>query len=389
MALITQLVSSCTGTLSQITAGACNAHVESHYDIDPNDTRWKTQETIDNYYWNRDSRPRQTKVSIPNFDTESASLRSGVDRLLYENLTALVSGSGASIVGGSDAQAVQEEIIAARREHRRIPPHLRAMSIDYALTRTISDPIYSAELGTIGTLDMLAFAKSGIQGKKGDPICRYKASIRGTLRLYRIASGEVVREWAMEGNEYNSIPKTSVTDCLEQTEKTAELVGHSVNSALEKVRNELPLWFRPVGKILEHKKDEEGRSIFKTSLGSSTGIRQAGSVSITQKQQFSDPLTNTPIIEEVTLVRNAEILRDQVDERNSWVYISDKTKAAAVQIGDTIEMNGTCEGITAINTLPIPNSKPKPNPNPNPNPEPNPERTKIENTQVIGVRDDA
>lgn len=308
--------------------------------IDPSSGAWSTAE-IEANKWSSARQARQVKVSISDFASDSSTIRGQISRQVRDDLAGVVSGAGAGIIDRATAAALQSEIIAAQRAQRRISS-ARAKTIDFALVGTLNAPVFSAELGTVGALDALNFAKDGVQAKKGDPVCRYEATVRGTLQLYRIASREVVREWQLEGSSSDSDPNPRVANCDRTTRKQAALMGEAAESAVKKVQN-LPLpWLRPVGYVLEKKQDDKGRSIFRTSLGSGSGILQARSASIVQKQPFEDPIRKKTVIDEVRLVQKATIVRDHTNAQYSWIYVKDAAKANVIQIGDTVEQQGTC-----------------------------------------------
>lgn len=341
VSIIAGITTGCSGGSVGGVSLPCNFKIPAiSGNIDPSSGSWSTAATETNKF-SEARKSRQVKVSISDFVSDDSSLRGQVSRQVRDTMAGVVSGAGVGIVDRSVSAAMQNEIIAAERANQRISS-ARSKYIDFALVGTMNDPTYSAELGTVGVIDALNFAKDGVQAKKGDPVCRYKATVRGTLKLYRIASREVVREWTMEGRSSDSDPNPGIKDCTRGTIKKAELMGRAAESAVKKVQNEPLQWLRPVGYVLERKQDSKGRSIFRTSIGSGAGILDARTVSIIQKQPFDDPIEKRTVIDEVTLVQSANILRKHVNDNYSWIYVKDEAKANAIKIGDVVEQKGTC-----------------------------------------------
>lgn len=340
-AIVTGVLSGCATSGIPGVKLPCNLKLNPFAkNIDPASGAWGTVETETNK-WSNARESRQVKVSISDFRTDSSTLRGQISRQVRDSLAAVVSGAGAGVIDRSTAAALQSEIIAAQQAQRRIAS-ARLKAIDFALVGTLNAPVYSAELGSVGAIDALRYAKDGVQAKKGDPLCRYKATVRGTLQLFRVASNEVVQEWPLEGSSSDSDPNPRVANCDRTTRKQAELMGEAADSAVRKVQDKPLEWLRPVGYVLEKKQDEKGRSIFRTSLGSRTGILDARSASIVQKKPFMDPIRNETVIEEVRLVQKASILRNHTNDQYSWVYVDDTAKANVIKIGDIVEQQGTC-----------------------------------------------
>jgi len=308
--------------------------------IDPTGGGWTTADIEKNKF--SDARAaRQVKVSISEFVVDDDSLRGQVSEQIRDSMASVVSGAGAGIIDRSVSASMQSEIIAAERANKRISS-ARSKYIDFALVGTITEPTYSAEPGTVSALDRISLTASGKKSSRGDPTCTYEAIVRGTLKLYRIASREVVREWALEGRSSDTDLNPDGGSCTRGVVNRNALIGKAAKSSVKKVQDEPLQWLRPVGYVLERKEDSKGRSIFRTSIGSGAGILDARSVSIIQKQPFEDPIQNRTVIDEVRLVQDATILRDHVNDQYSWIYVKDQGKAQAIKVGDVVEQKGTC-----------------------------------------------
>lgn len=309
--------------------------------IDPGDPGWTTTETTSNPYWDNQATARQVKVSIYDFDTNNTVIKSkGIAGQLRDKLVGVVSASGAGIIDRGLSARLQKEIVAFERSQGDFPS-ARSKTIDFALVGSINNPTYSAERGTIGLVDMASVVRKGQEAKKGDPICRYNAAITGQLKLYRIATREVVRAWQLEGKSSNYEVNPRSSSCKSDTQE-AELLRKAANNAVERVQNAPLEWLRPVGYVLEHKQNESGKSIFRASLGSGSGVMNAKALSVRQKYPFEDPSVGRIVIDERLLIDKVSILKKHVNDRYTWFQVKDKTKAQAIKIGDTVEMVGTC-----------------------------------------------
>jgi len=307
--------------------------------IDP--TSGWTVAPIENNQYSDGVASRQVKVSISELVSDDGSLNRQVSRQIRDDMAGVVSSAGAGIIDRSVSAALQSEIIAAERANQRISS-ARSNTIDFALVGTITEPTYRAESGVVGALEKLALQTAGKKASRGDQFCEYEAVVRGSLKLYRIASREVVREWALEGKSSEKDLNPGGGSCTRGVVNKDALIGKAAASAVEKVQNEPLQWLRPVGYVLERKEDSKGRSIFRTSIGSGNGILDARSVSVVQKQPFEDPIQNRTVIDEVRLVQDATILRDHVNDQYSWIHVKDEAKANAIKVGDVVEQKGTC-----------------------------------------------
>ncbi len=308
--------------------------------IDPADSGWTVADIENNQYSNASS-ARQVKVSISELVSDDDSLNGQISRQIRDDMAGVVSSAGAGIIDRSVSAALQSEIIAAERANQRISS-ARSNSIDFALVGTITEPTYSAEPGVVNAINRLALTASGKKTQRGDPLCKYEAIVRGSLKLYRIASREVVREWALEGKSSETELNPDGASCTRGVVNRNSLIGKAAKSAIDKVQNEPLPWLRPVGYVLERKEDSNGRSIFRTSIGTGAGILNARSVSVIQKQPFDDPIQKRTVIDEVRLVQDATILREHVNDQYSWIHVKDEAKAKAIKVGDVVEQKGTC-----------------------------------------------
>lgn len=309
--------------------------------VDPTDPGWVTSETETNSYWDKSVTARQVKVSIYNFETNGdLLLDQGISGQLRDKIVGVVSASGAGIVDRNLSARLQSEIIAFERNQGPFPA-ARGSSIDFALVGSINNPSYLAESGTIGLTDLPSIVSKGQEAKKGDPICRYRSAVTGQLKLYRIATREVIKAWPLEGKSSNYEINPRSSSCESTTQKE-ELLRIAANDAVSRVQDAPLEWLRPVGYILERKKNEAGKSIFRTSLGSGSGVMSAKAVAIRQKYPFADPALGRTVIDERLILPKISVLRDHINDRYSWIQVKDISKADAIQIGDTVEMVGSC-----------------------------------------------
>jgi len=178
------------------------------------------------------------------------------------------------------------------------------------------------------------------------PKFTYKTEVTGNIKIYELPSMAVVENIELKGN------KTRVENVQQNgglsfgglqvggqqvsgADRDDALVRAAGQDAVDEAVIDLKNALSQKGYILE-KRILEDKTIFKISLGLSSGIEQGDKFEISGQYESENPITNK--IEVERRVVASGVVADKIDPKSSWVLIDDAKKVDQIRLGDVVKM---------------------------------------------------
>ena len=269
---------------------------------------------------------RQYRVAVSEFDDNgiAGASKTGLPNVMRSRLEKYLANSGLTIIDRADADKLVNELgLMEIRSTNRSGGAAKTKVADYVA------------IGMINSVDTSGEFQASKDTKNGEigPQCQFVANVTGTVRIYSLGSNTIIDTFDIKG-EASSAVDTRVTSCETTGKNMQALVRKAGEEAVSASRADLKNVFSPTGYVVE-KRIFEKKALFKVTLGEGSGLENTDKVMIFSKKRFNDPLTNKEVVEKIKIAEG--VPTDQIDDRYSWILVSDEKQASRIRMGDYIK----------------------------------------------------
>ena len=269
------------------------------------------------------------KVVVFDIDDSAVKLarEAGVGKPLAQELMRNINQSNADIVDQAGLEGLKKAIDSRKTGYQGPLP------VDYAITGKISVAKYTTKF----------YPATYNKDKDGKPYttspsCVYSTLVQGNIQIYDVNSLRVAHQFAISGGEQTSenvaVNQSSACRKLGHDE-ILSMISASGVSAAHREDVQVKNFFRPKGYVLE-KRVKGDESIFKISIGKSSGVVKDQDAKFYTMKEDKDPATGN-----VSVVQNElgeGTVTDKVQDGYAWVLIEDKDIASQIKYGDVVKV---------------------------------------------------
>ncbi len=254
--------------------------------------------------------------------------------------TVLTKNRLAELVDRSAAAKLQKEIQLA--EMNKTGSYKGPQIADYAISGSISNAGFTKKYSSGSTY----FDPKSKTMVTIPPKFTYKSEVSGNIKIYELPSMAVIENIELKGGksrvenvQQNGGLSFGALQVAGQqvagSDRDDALVRRAGQDAVDEAVVDLRNALSQKGYILE-KRVLENKTIFKISLGSSSGIEQGDKFEISGQYESENPITNKIEVERKIITTGA--VADKIDPKSSWVLIDDAKKVDQIRLGDVVKM---------------------------------------------------
>jgi len=268
-----------------------------------------------------------SKVIITDLDNNSIKLavESSLGKSMSSALNSkLADSTSIQIVKRIDSVSLTQEIKA---KELAMQTGVDVGEVDYIISGSISNVTYDYSFAPGYTLE--------IAGKKipMPPKWNYKACVSGDIKIYSLPNLKVKK--SIPFNECSS-SSTDATTYRYPKIKDYGLVRQAGEEGIDSASYEVKNFFVKKGYIYEMRRDDDGNTILKTSLGKKDGAKEGLKVEIFTIKDIKNPLTEETVKEEVKI--GDGVVTNQIGNSFSWIKIENLNSGESIMIGDFIKI---------------------------------------------------
>lgn len=226
--------------------------------------------------------------------------------------------AGAALVSGEDANKIKVHIQDAEKRGKGNGRYKGVEGVDIAILGEINAASFSASKTSGNTGGILDTTISVISGKKGSsdsqekPMCKYEASVSGTLAVYRLPETSRTRSVNLQGTASNTVDGVCNGDFQPQLIKQA--MDKAVLNAKVDFQDVLV-----VSTYVLEKRVWEGKTIFSISAGENLGLKPGTEIEFFNLRERTDVLTNKVSYDEIMVGKGR--ITDMVQTDRAWVLV--------------------------------------------------------------------
>lgn len=275
-----------------------------------------------------DLRQQKQKVVVFAYDEANSALTKEVNvkGAMASQLEAYLQKAGVEIVSRreTERQAVEEESKVYKFLTGQDAQYTGPTNADYVV------------MGMITSVDAGANYQAAVQGRNYSrpPQCQYNATMNGTLRVYSVAEGRVVRTINLRG--IGSRSEDTTTSSCKVTSNTLPLVRAAAEQSLENERTQLQNLFSQKGFVVDKRTNKKNKTIFQVSLGKQDGLEPGSKIEIYTRFLMENQLTKDVRAEERKVADGK--VTDFIGDDSAWIVINDEIEAERVKLGDHVKV---------------------------------------------------
>jgi len=282
----------------------------------------------------------KTRVIVLGVDDSNVAIAKNakLGSAIGNKIETLLADTGVDLVDRKLATKLQKEIQLAELKGRH--DYKGPEVADFSVTGKIVTASFTKTYHT---------AKSWVD-KKGQshytpPRCSYSASVEATLKVHALPSLNLVDTITITDSESRSQDLsdhgyghyTRNHQCPPYNKAQLDsLITAAGSDAVYESKVQLKNNFAPRGYITEYRVNNDGKNIFKITMGKLAGIKEDQEVDILQMFKNEDQLTGKTNVEERKLVEGT--VSNQVGQKYAWIVIDDVAKAKRIRLGDTVKV---------------------------------------------------
>ncbi len=262
-----------------------------------------------------------------------ASIANGLENVLTKNRLA-------NLVDRNAALKLQKEIQLA--EMNKTGAYKGPQIADYAISGAISNAGFTKKYNSASNY----FDAKSQTFVSIPPSFSYKSEVSGNIKIYELPSMAVVDNVEFSGTssrkenvqQNGGLSLGALRIGGQETEganRDDSLVRKAGQDAVSDIEVDIKNILAKRGYILE-KRTLEKKTIFKITLGSSSGLKHGDKLEIIGEYETENPITQNLEVERKIISEG--IVTDLIDPKTSWIVLSDEKKASQIRLGDSVKM---------------------------------------------------